>query len=328
MSISRRKVLAAGALTTLVSSPMVSALAQDVDWPKKPIKAVVHASAGGDTDFNARMIAKYFEQITKVPMIVSNTPGGGGTIAMSEVEGAAADGNTLFFTHSGPLIVTEVSGLTDHKFDSKLDISCIPAVDKGSVLISGPANDAKTLKELIEEAKSKPGKIIYGTEFGGLTHMQGLALAKAAGIDLKFVDVGSASDKITALLGKRIDIASIAFGPTKDYVGTGKLTALAQFGDPANPLLPSDVQTFRAQDIDLAMNNPYVIAFPKGTDPAIIQKMSDLVAQITGIQEYADSLAKTYNQPVTFFPTTEAVAQLNQIRDDYMPFADSLRRTE
>lgn len=325
MSMTRRQILKAGTLATLAAVPLRFAFAQGGDWPKKPIKAVVPASAGGDTDFNARMIAKYFEQITKIPMIVTNTTGGGGTIALAEVEGADPDGNTLFFGHTGQLIVTEVSGLNDHKFDAKLSISCIPAVDKSSVLISGPAHDIKTLQGLVEQAKAKPGEVIYGTEFGGLTHLQGLLFAQAAGVKLKFVDVGSASDKIAALLGKRIDIASIAYGPTKDYVTTGKLTALGQYGSPANPLLPADIKPLKAQGVDLVMNNPYVIAFPKKTDPAIVQRMSEIVKQITGIKEYADSLAKTYSQPITYFPTTEAVAELNQIRDRYLPFADLLR---
>lgn len=328
MKITRRQILVGGASTAILATTSPSLFAQGIDWPKRPIKAVVPASAGGDTDFNARMIAKYFEQITKVPMIVSNVTGGGGTIGVAQVEDADADGNTLFFGHTGQLIVTELSGLSDHKFDAKLSVSCIPAVDKSSVLISGPAERNKTLESLISYAKAHPGEVIYGTEFGGLTNLQGLLFAKAADIQLKFVDVGSASDKIAALLGQRIDLASIAYGPTKDYVSSKKLVALAQYNNPANPLLPEAIKPFKAQGLDLAMNNPYVMAFPKATNPAIVHKMSDIVEQITKIKAYEDSLAKAYSEPITFFPTNKAVAELNSIRESYLPFESLMRNAK
>jgi len=323
--LTRRKLLIA-LTSSAAAAHLPAAWAADTDWPTKSIKAVVPASAGGDTDFNARMIAKYFEQITKTPMIVTNVTGGGGTIALSEVEDSKPDGGTLFFGHTGQLIVTEVSGLRDVKFDANLDISCIPAVDKGSVLVAGPASNISTLADLIKLAKEKPGAVTFGTEFGGFTHLQGLLIAQAAGIDLKFVDVGSASDKITALLGKRIDIASIAFGPVKDYAATKRLTVLAQFGDPANPLLPAGIQTFRQQGVDMSMTNPYVIGFPKGTNPELVKRMSTIVSQIIENKEYQESLAKTYSQPITYFPAEQAVEHLNQIRDQYLPYKGLLVR--
>ncbi len=75
---------------TLVSAALsvtaATAFAADVAWPNKPIQVVVPAGAGGDTDFNARTMAKYFEKITGKTMVITNMNGGGGTIAMSQVK--------------------------------------------------------------------------------------------------------------------------------------------------------------------------------------------------------------------------------------------------
>ena len=314
---------------TLVAAAVAvstGALAQaDVKWPTKPVQVIVPAGAGGDTDFNARTMARYFEKIAGKPMVVTNVNGGGGTIAMSQVQGAAPDGNTLFFGHTGMLIVNEVSGLIDYKFDAKLDIACIPAIDKGIVFIAGKKSGFKSLQDVVTKAKAQPNAVIYGTELGGYSHLQGLIFAKQAGVQLKVVDVGSASDKITSLLGGRIDLASISFGPVKDYAATGDMTMIAQFSKDRNPLL-GDIKTFNEQGIKFDMEKPYIIAFPKGTDPAIIKKMADVMQQITKDPAYAKALEDGFKQPVSFLHTKEAIAELNKVRDEFMQYKDLLRQ--
>ncbi len=297
----------------------------DVKWPTKPVQVIVPAGAGGDTDFNARQMARYFEKIAGKPMVVTNVNGGGGTIAMAQVQGAAPDGHTLFFGHTGMLIVNEVSGLIDYKFDAKMDISCIPAIDKSVVFVAGKKSGFKNVQDVVTKAKAQPNTVIYGTELGGYSHLQGLMFANKAGVQLKVVDVGSASDKITSLLGGRIDLASISFGPVKDYAATGDMAMTAQFSKERNPLL-GDIKTFNEQGISFDMEKPYIIAFPKGTDPAIVKKMADVMQQITKDPAYAKALEDGFKQPVSFLHTKEAIAELNKVRDDFMQYKDLLRQ--
>ena len=297
----------------------------DVKWPTKPVQVIVPAGAGGDTDFNARQMARYFEKIAGKPMVVTNVNGGGGTIAMAQVQGAAPDGHTLFFGHTGMLIVNEVSGLIDYKFDAKMDISCIPAIDKSVVFVAGKKSGFKNVQDVVTKAKAQPNTVIYGTELGGYSHLQGLMFAKQAGVELKVVDVGSASDKITSLLGGRIDLASISFGPVKDYASTGDMAMVAQYSKERNPLL-GEIKTFNEQGVKFDMEKPYIIAFPKGTDPAIVKKMADVMQQITKDPAYAKALEDGFKQPVSFLHTKEAIAELNKVRDDFMQYKDLLRQ--
>ncbi len=319
----RRTFLAAAVAAVSLSSVFTMAVA--AEWPTKPVQVIVPAGAGGDTDFNARQMARFFQKITGKTMVVTNVNGGGGTIAMSQVQDAAPDGNTLFFGHTGQLIVNEISGLIDYKFDAKLDIACIPAIDKGVVFIGSKKSGFKNVQDVVTKAKAAPGSVIYGTEMGGFSHLQGLMFAKQAGVQLKFVDVGSASDKITSLLGGRIDLASISFGPVKDYATTGDMAMVAQFSKDPNPLL-GNIKTFTQQGLAFDMEKPYVIAFPKGTDPAIQKKMADVMLQITKDPAYAKALEEGFKQPVSFMPAKEAVAHLNKVRDDLMQYKDLLRQ--
>lgn len=321
----RRNLLSAAAAAVALCTGLTSVHAADIAWPTKPVQVIVPAGAGGDTDFNARQMARFFQKITGKTMVVTNVNGGGGTIAMSQVQDAAPDGNVLFFGHTGQLIVNEISGLIDYKFDAKLDIACIPAIDKGVVFIGSKKSGFKTVQDVVTKAKAAPGSVIYGTEMGGFSHLQGLMFAKQAGVQLKFVDVGSASDKITSLLGGRIDLASISFGPVKDYATTGDMAMVAQFSKDPNPLL-GNIKTFTQQGLTFDMEKPYIIAFPKGTDPAIQKKMADVMEQITKDPAYAKALEEGFKQPVSFMPAKEAVAHLNKVRDDLMQYKDLLRQ--
>lgn len=126
-----KKLLTRTLVTAMVAATASTAFAADAtNWPTRPIQVVVPAGAGGDTDFNARTMAKYFSQITGKSMVVTNMGGGGGTIAVSHVQGSNPDGNTIFFGHTGQLVVNQVAGLADYSYDV-LDIACIAAVDKG-----------------------------------------------------------------------------------------------------------------------------------------------------------------------------------------------------
>ncbi|MCM2339842.1 tripartite tricarboxylate transporter substrate binding protein [Rhodoferax sp.] len=321
----RRTFLAAAVAAVGLTTALTSAFATEATkWPTRPVQVFVPAGAGGDTDFNARQMARYFEKVTGKPMVVTNVNGGGGTIGMAQVRDAKPDGNTILFAHTGIMIATEVSGLTDSSYDS-FDISCIPAVDKGTVLVSGKASGLKSVADVVAKAKASPGKVIYGTEMGNFSHLQGLIFAKKTGIDLKFVDSGTVSDKIPALLGGRMDFSSISYGSVQDYGKTGDMNMIAQYSGVANPLIPG-VKTFKEQGVSFDMDKPYIFAFPKGTDPAIVQKMAEIAKKITEMPEYAKALQDGFKQPVSFYDTNAAKVLLQQTRTEYMQYKDLLRQ--
>ncbi|WP_339413949.1 tripartite tricarboxylate transporter substrate binding protein [Pseudomonas sp. EA_35y_Pfl2_R5] len=322
-----KKTLCASLMSAMLTFTAGSALAADAaNWPTRPVQVVVIANAGGDTDFNARMMAKYFNQITGKNMVVTNMAGGGGTLAAEQVKGAAADGNTILFTHTGQLIVNEVAGLSEDSFEA-FDIACIAGVDKGAIFVAAEQAGVKSLQELIDKAKANPNSVSYGTEMGSFSHIQGLMFEQLAGVKLKMVDAGTVSEKVVALLGGRIDLGAISYGSVQDYVSGGQMYALGQPNQERNALL-GEVKTFKEQGVDFTIDKPYVVAFPKGTDPAIVQKMAGIMKQITELPEYADELKKSFKQPVAYYDSEKAVAVLSKTRDDFMQYKDALRQSK
>ena len=324
-----KKTFRASLLSALVGMGVLAThsatFADDVKWPTRPVQVVVIANPGGDTDFNARMMAKYFNEITGKTMVVTNVAGGGGTLAAEQVKGAAADGNTILFTHPGQLIVNEVAGLTEDSYEV-FDVACIAGVDKSTVFVASKQAGVNSMKELIEKSKANPGSITYGTEMGSFSHLQGLMLEKLADIKLKMVDGGTVSDRVVGMLGGRLGMGAISYGSVQDYVHGGQMVALGQPNDERNAMI-GDVPTLKEQGLDITMDKPYVVAFPKGTDPAIVKKMSDIMQQIAEKPAYAEDLKK-FKQPVTFFATEEAKQILAKTREDFMQFKDELRKAK
>lgn len=322
-----KKTFRASLLSALVGigalGAHAAAVADAANWPNRPVQVVVIANPGGDTDFNARMMAKYFNEITGKNMVVTNVAGGGGTLAAEQVKGAAADGNTLLFTHPGQLIVNEVAGLSEDSYEA-FDVACIAGVDKSTVFVASKQAGVNSMKELVDKSKANPGSITYGTEMGSFSHLQGLMLEKLADIKLKMVDGGTVSDRVVGMLGGRLDMGAITYGSVQDYVQGGQMVALGQPNAERNAML-GNVPTLKEQGLDITMDKPYVVAFPKGTDPAIVAKMADIMKQITEKPAYAEDLKK-FKQPVAYFGTEEAKSILAKTRDDFMQFKDQLRQ--
>ncbi len=321
-----KKALSASLVSALLATAVSGAFAAETDWPNRPVQVVVIANAGGDTDFNARTIAKYFTKLTGEAMVITNVAGGGGTLAAEQVKQADPDGNTILFTHTGQLIVNEVAGLTEDSLDA-FDICCIAGVDKGAIFVASKSSGLKSLEDLIAKSKAEPSSVTYGTEMGSYSHLQGLMFEGLTDTKLKMVDAGTVSEKVVALLGDRIDLAAISYGSVQDYVTSGEMVALGQPNDERNELL-GDIPTFKEQGVDFVMDKPYVVAFPDGTDPAIIEKMAGIVKQITEMPEYAEELRKTFKQPVSYYGTEESQERLNKTREDFMQYKDELRQSK
>ena len=321
-----KKMISASLASAILATAVGSAYAAETEWPNRPVQVVVIANAGGDTDFNARTMAKYFTKVTGEAMVITNVAGGGGTLAAEQVKQADPDGNTILFTHTGQMIVNEVAGLTEDSLDA-FDICCIAGVDKGTVFVASKSSGLKTLDGLISKLKAEPSSVTYGTEMGSYSHLQGLMFQGLTDTKLKMVDAGTVSEKVVALLGDRIDLAAISYGSVQDYVKSGEMVALAQPNEERNPLL-GDIPTFKEQGVDFVMEKPYIVAFPDGTDPAIIEKMSGIVKKITEMPEYQEELRNTFKQPVSYFDTNQSIDRLKNTREDFMKYKDELRQSK
>ena len=276
----------------------MSAQAAD-NWPDRAVEFVVPANPGGDTDINCRVFLKYLEKELGQSMVVVNMAGAAGTVGMTNVLQARPYGYRALFFHSGALIAN-IMEFTDLKVHEDFKIAAMPVIDKSNCFATNVKAPYNNIKELVEYAKANPGKVSFATESGSFTHLHVLALEEAAGIKLNVADAGTASEKITALLGGRIDIIGTQYGLIKDYIKNGEFKCIGILSD--KPLEGADAPTFADAGYPLVFDKFFYVAFPKGTPKEIIEKFNAASKKVAENPDYIADCAKNFVNANYFTP--------------------------
>lgn len=235
----RRRCLAAAALAAL-GLPAAHAQA----WPSKPVRIVVAGPAGGSADIVARLVAEPLARELGKPVVVDNKPGAAGGIAVGELLAAPRDGHTLMVGVNS--LVSEIPHIIKLRWDMSKEIKPLSELARGGlVLVGHPSVPAKDLKELVAYAKSQPGKVNYASYSAGtLSHVLGLLLNQAAGIDLGHVGYKGSTPALTDVMGGHVPLMFDGLATSLPLVKGGKIKAFAVSGPKRAPQLP-DVPTFR-----------------------------------------------------------------------------------
>ncbi|MDO5350029.1 MAG: tripartite tricarboxylate transporter substrate binding protein [Lachnospiraceae bacterium] len=286
--------------------------AADVKWPKN-VEIIVPASAGGDTDFNARLFAQLLSEKLPANFVVSNVNGNGGATGTRQVKDAEADGSSVLFYHSA-FIVNELCGATDYGFDS-YNFACIAGQSAGNVVTVNSSLGISSLQELYDYTQAHPGELKMAAQTGATSYAVAMQM-KQAGFDVNIVDAGSASDRLAALLGGHVDIILAAYGSIKDYVSEGDLVPLAMDGKEDLTAEGVDLKAMQNLDYDICLPFYYFFAFPAGTDDALVDQFNAAVKDIVeNNTEYQDQIFSTYYQKPTYFERQEGLDQYQEVYD-------------
>lgn len=241
----RRDVLAGfGAMSAGAALPGL-ATAQE-PWPSRPITMVVPFPPGGQADLAARPIAQALEKLLGRPVVVDNRGGAGGALGNAAVARAAPDGYTLLMTLSSLAVLPESSRLFGRAPSYEVtQLAPVARVLADPTLLAVPAQSPwKTLKDFVEDAKSRPGLIPYGSSGPyGTLHVAMEMFAVAAGIKLLHVPYRGAGPALTDLLSGQLQAIASAPGVLKPHVDSGALRVLANWGASRVPSFP-DLPTF------------------------------------------------------------------------------------
>ena len=279
----------------------------EINWPAS-VEFVVPAGPGGDTDFNARILAAELSDRLPPNFIVSNVTGGGGGIGLREVATSPADGSRAVVFHSAFMVGQHV-GTVDFGFEA-YDMVGIIAASPGFVLVAREELGITTMEELRAATEANPGQLRLGIESGAFSFALA-ALLVEAGFDMNVVDAGPGAERIAAMLGGHVDLIVLAFGPLADHIYEGTFVALGIDGATDLEVEGFDIiPSFHGAGIlDRIMPFYYFMAFPAGTDPNMIAAIqAELTDFIFNDADYAAAIASSYRQIPTFIPGDEALA--------------------
>lgn len=246
--------------------------------PSAALTMVICASAGGDSDVNARFFAEKMSEVAGVPVVVSNVSGGSGSVGEQTVIDAGDDGNTALFYHNS-LTASAAAGNCQDYVSGLFDVvACCIEDGTGGWFV--PADSPfYTLQDVIDAAKAAPDTITFATEVGASTYAAMIQFENLTGADLHPVDVGTSAEKQAALLSGTIDISAFQWSVAKDYVEAGQFRCLGVVSAQRAQACP-DVPTFTEQGADVVIPRYFVMAFNPGVDQAVKDYWAGVMAEI------------------------------------------------
>jgi tripartite-type tricarboxylate transporter receptor subunit TctC len=257
---------------------VTSALAQS--YPSKAIRIIVPFVPGGPTDIQARWAAQQLNAAFGQPVIVDNRGGAGGVPGTEAVVKSAPDGYTLLAGNPGPLTIAP-SVRAHMPYDTLRDLAPIMLIAKSASCLSAhPSLPAKNVKELVAFAKSRPGKINYGSPgVGTVGHLATELFATQAGVKLNHIPYKGASQYTIDLIAGHIELAIIQFAGCAPLVQQGKIRALGATSRKRTPLMPN-LPTIAEQGIPgFESYNWNGVLAPAGTPRAIIIRINEVLAK-------------------------------------------------
>jgi len=297
----RRLRLVSTALLCAVLAVLAPGAAAD-DYPSRPVKIVVPFAAGGPADVYARFLAQHLQEAMGQPFVIENRPGGGSVVGTEVVAKSAPDGYTLLLM-SNTHTVNE--SLMPHKpFVLMRDFTPIAPINASDlVLVVNPAVKANTLQELIALAKSEPGKLNYASSGPGTPyHMAGELFKSMAGLDIVHVPYKESSAARTGVLGGQVEMMFDAVTVMNEHVKAGKVRALATSGKLRSNVMP-DVPTLSEAGVPGYEAVIWLgLIAPKGTPPAIVNRLNAEITRIVSRPDTQTEWAKQGASAMTMSP--------------------------
>ena len=275
-----------------------------LNWPTQAINMVVAFGAGGNSDYNARTMAKYMTKDLGQPIVITNVGAAGGTVAAAQVKDAKPDGYTVL-VHQLSINVATAAGVIDFNFADLAPV-CVFAKAADEVIAVRADAPWNTIKDLIEDSKKNPNKIRLAANTGASTQWIAIALQNA-GAQLNVVSAGGSGERIPLLLGGHMDVIPIQVNMIEDYIKTNKFKILASVSAERNPARPN-VPTLLESGVACSYMYYNTFFMPKGTDPAIIEKFSQAVKRVVDKEkEYAGEIVSFGQTP--FWMDTQATTK-------------------
>ena len=289
------------------------AFAQANDYPNHAVRIVVPFAAGGGTDVLTRLIADELSRGLGKQFYIENVPGAGGTTATTQITRAEPDGYSLVATSPGPITIYPALS-SKLSYDADKNIENISVVSEGpGVAVVAKNSRFKTLKDVIAEARAKPGTVkVASSGIGAFSHINCELFKALAGVDVIHVPYRGAGPAAIDILGGQVDMTIEYFPAVGGQIAGGELRALAVTTAKRYPLRP-EVPTFEEEGVKGYATTSWVgLAAPAGTPKPIVDKLYGVIAKVAKDPAFIDKLAKLGVVPVANSPGQARVYLANE----------------
>ena len=290
------------AIATLAVASHASAQAPSTGsgpaYPVKPVRIVVGFPAGGPTDIVSRTLAPKLSEALGQSVVVDNRGGAGGVIATEQVAKGPADGYTLLMGTIGGIAVA-MSLHSNRGYDTLRDFAPITqAVTVTNLLVVHPTVPAKSVKELLAIARSKPGRLNYASSGNGtVTHLAGELFKLMGKVDIVHVPFKGGAPALTALISGEVDMSYENSLVVTPHVKAGKVKALAVTGTKRSQLMP-ELPTIAETLPGYNASGWYGLFAPAATPRPVIARLHTEAAKALRLPEVVRTLSSQGAEPV------------------------------
>jgi tripartite-type tricarboxylate transporter receptor subunit TctC len=281
---------------------LVMCSVQAADYPTRPIRMVVAYSPGGTTDFTARVVATRLGELLGQTIVVDNRPGAGSILGTDLVAKGTPDGYTLLMADTTfgiiPAIYAKLPFNVQKDFATISQIMSVP-----NALVVYPSVPAHSVRELVELAKAKPGRLTFGS--GGVgtpLHMAGEQLKVAAGIDMLHVPHKGAAPAMVSLLGGQITMVFPTLTLAVPQVRSGKVRALAVTSAKRVAALPETPTMREAGYPAVNATSWFGLVAPVRVPQAIRARISAATAKVVAMPEVRARIEAQYGEVIGSSP--------------------------
>ncbi|MGE8365549.1 Bug family tripartite tricarboxylate transporter substrate binding protein [Cupriavidus sp.] len=291
-------VLLIAPLLTVMTATKAAAQA----YPRQPIRIVVPYAAGGMTDVVARVIGLRLGERLGQAVVVENRPGAATIVGAEQVAGASADGYTLLAATNTTLTINPWL-YPKLPYDPARSFAPIALVATApSVIVVNPAVPARTMDELVQLSRAKPGSLSYASYGNGSTaHLAGEMLKARAGIDVLHVPYKGSAPAKAAVMANEV---SMTFEPAftgLPQITAGKLRALAVMNAKRSAVMPDVPTTAELGFGGIEMSAWVGLVAPAATPPAVVERLASEIERIVAEPAVQQTLLRSGAEPVGYY---------------------------
>ncbi|MFZ5691510.1 MAG: Bug family tripartite tricarboxylate transporter substrate binding protein [Pseudomonadota bacterium] len=286
-----RRQFVAGSTAAFATLGSIPVFAQEA-YPSRTVTLINPFPPGGAADVVGRPFAAVLEPIVKQPVVIETKAGAAGAVGAQFAANAKPDGHTLLIhivSISGFAEVDKLFG-RQPKF-TRADFIPIARFTEGPmVLVVNAETPYKTLKDLIDDAKKNPDKIVFSSSgLYGALHLPTQLFMNAAGIKMRHLPTNGGGPALTAILGNNAQVLASSIAAANTHIKSGKLRAIASYSDKRAPSLP-DVPTMKEQGLDVEFYLWVGLFAPKGTPEPIVKSIREATKAAVATDKFQDAI--------------------------------------
>lgn len=319
--LKRRSLLAA---TLSLGSGVATAQA----WPTRPIRMIVPYAPGATGDIGGRLYGEELGKSLGQTIVIDNKTGAGGTIAMAELARAAPDGYTLGVIAQG-LLVYNLGLYKSPGYDPFKDLIVLSInFSVANVLIVHPSNPAKTVADVVEQARAKKGEFTFSSGGVGTSHhMSGVLLELRSGVKMTHVPYRATPAGIQAVVNGEVAMGMFNMPTVVSLIRAGKLKAIAVTGERRSDQFPELPTMIELGFKDFVVDTWLGFGAPAALPAPLVSRLN---AEFNRITEEPEMRKKMIDQGITLWPSRsseEAMKYLRRDSDFWLPIIKELGAT-